>query len=153
MIDPVIQALPEKLLHGLWSATDDHRMAKDIPALSARYLAALGKPGPEVLPFYVLCRGYDAQSGASELFIGGEEPRDGLEAFALPAGEYARVTVRPKLGFLWGPAIGECKRAFYTSWLPRSDREALNLEYELHTEASLGKKPSVDLLFAVRKKA
>lgn len=60
--------------------------------------------------------------------------------------------MRPKLGILGGPAVGEAKRWFYTRWLPQSPYEAVNLEYELHTDKTVGKHPSVGLLFALREK-
>ena len=78
--------------------------------------------------------------------------KDELDRFVLPAGEYARITVKPKLGFLWGVAIGEAKRYFYTKWLPESPFEALNMEYEYHTEESVGKHPSITIVFAVQRK-
>lgn len=106
----------------------------------------------EVLPLYVLSRNYDPRTEAFELLIAGNFVAPPLAAFTLEAGLYARITVRPKLGFLWGPAVGEAKRYFYTKWLPGSGYAARNLEYELHTEKSVGKAPSIDLLFAVRGK-
>ena len=56
------------------------------------------------------------------------------------------------LGYTYDMAVGEAKRYFYTKWLPGSGYAARNLEYELHTEKSVGKAPSIDLLFAVRGK-
>lgn len=94
----------------------------------------------------------DPRTEAFELLIAGNFVAPPLAAFTLEAGLYARITVRPKLGFLWGPAVGEAKRYFYTKWLPGSGYAARNLEYELHTEKSVGKAPSIDLLFAVRGK-
>lgn len=81
-----------------------------------------------------------------------EQRRDGLEALTLPAGIYARMTVRPWLKCLWGPAIGAAKRFFYTRWLPGSFYGAMNMEYEHHTEKSIGRHPEIELFFAVEKK-
>lgn len=124
----------------------------DFPQLSGKYYRAVGKRDGEVLPFFVLSRDYDEGTREFELFIWGEMENPALDGFALEAGSYARMAVRPKLGFLWGPAIGEAKRYFYTKWLPGSGCEASNLEYELHTEKSVGKAPSIDLLFAVARR-
>ena len=110
------------------------------------------KKPASILPFYVVSKDYDEATGRSILFIGTDNEHPALACCALPEGVYARMTIRPKLGFLWGMAIGEAKRYFYTTWLPASGYEAVNLEYELHTEKSVGKQPSVDLLFAIRAK-
>ena len=69
-----------------------------------------------------------------------------------PPGEYAGMTVRPRLGFLWGAAIGAAKRYLYQKWLPQSPYGTLNMEYELHTEKSIRSHPSMDLFFAVKRK-
>lgn len=101
----------------------------------------------------MVSRDYDAAAGTFTLFLGDDGSNRGLEQEILPAGLYAKLEIRPKLGFLWGPAIGAAKRWFYRKWLPASAFEAVNLEYELHTEKSIGKHPSIDLLFAVRRRA
>jgi hypothetical protein len=62
------------------------------------------------------------------------------------------VTIKPAIELFWGLSIGKAKRAFYKDWLPKTDYAALNMEYEYHTEASVGKKPQIDILFAVRRK-
>lgn len=70
-----------------------------------------------------------------------------------PAGGiYGKVVVKPKLGFLWGLAVGEAKRYFYVQWLPASDYDALHMEYELHTEKSVPKKPVIALYIAITEK-
>ena len=103
-----------------------------------------------MLPFFVLSRNYNEQSHDFELFIGSVIDKDGLESYILPANEYAKITVKPKLGFLWGVSIREAKQYFYTKWLPTSSLEALNLEYEYHTEKSTKKQPTIDIIFAIR---
>ncbi|MFR1872696.1 MAG: AraC family transcriptional regulator, partial [Coprococcus sp.] len=110
-------------------------------------------PGGEVLPYFVLTQNYNEQSRDFELFIGSAIDKSGLESYVLSAGEYAKITVKPKLGFLWGASIGEAKQYFYTKWLPKSSFEALNLEYEYHTERSKEKQPTIDIIFAIRRKA
>ena len=55
------------------------------------------------------------------------------------------------MGFMWGLSIGEAKRYFYKEWLPKSGFLPLNMEYEYHSEASKGKNPQIDILFAIEK--
>ena len=109
-------------------------------------------PRGSVLPFFVLSRNYDGRNGSFELFVGGALEKDELEQAFLPPGEYAGMTVRPRLGFLWGAAIGAAKRYFYQKWLPQSPYGTLNMEYELHTEKSIRSHPSMVLFFAVKRK-
>lgn len=150
-IEVTVITQPVQQLYGLWGKSSDKAIAKDIPALSKRYYEAIDRAAGSVLPFYVLSKNYDPAAGTFELFIGGRIEGKGLEGFQRPAGAYGRVLVRPKLGFLWGPAVGQAKREFYTQWLPGSGYRAANMEYELHTEVSVGKKPSIELLFAIEK--
>ncbi len=147
-------------IYGLEMPSNDRSLARDIPALSDRLCKALGKEPGTLLPYYVVTRDYNPETKASGLFIGTEQKNvqladrqdAGLSVFCLPAGTYARITIYPWLGFLWGIAIGSAKRYFYTKWLPGSEYAPLSLEYELHTEESLGDGPSIDLLFAIRPK-
>lgn len=148
-LEVTLETMEAREIHGLWVKSGDRTVSKDIPRLSGEFYQAAGKKAGEVLPFYVLSRNYDPRTGAFELLIAGDSAAPALASFTLEAGVYARITVRPKLGFLWGPAVGEAKRYFYTKWLPESGCAARNLEYELHTEKSVGRAPSVDLLFAV----
>ncbi len=148
-----IEFIEQQTIYGLWQKANDKTISKDIKAQSKRYHAAVSMPEGTVLPYCVLSRNYDAQSRDLELFIGGQIDKDGLESFVLPAGEYAKITAKPKWGFLWGASIGEAKRYFYTKWLSASAFEAINLEYEHHTEKSVQKQPTVDILFAIRRKA
>lgn len=86
------------------------------------------------------------------MFIGSLIKKRGLESYVLSTGEYAKIAVKPKLGFLWGDSIGEAKRYFYSKWLLENPYEALNMEYEYHTEKTIGKHPTIDIIFAIRKK-
>lgn len=145
-----ITTQPEQTLYGVWQDASDKTIAKDINVASARYWQMLGRAPGSLLPFFVLSEGYDPATKQFRLFIGGLAAHSGLTPYTTPAGMYGHMTIRPKLGFLWGPAIGEAKRYFYTKWLPTSHHEALNMEYEFHTEKSVGKKPEIDLYFAIR---
>lgn len=148
-----IEYMQPQTLYGLWKKSNDKTVSKDIKALSKQVNAVLSRPEGKVLPYFVLSRNYKEQSGDFELFIGSVTRKDGFVELGLLGGEYAKITVKPKLGFLWGPAVGEAKRYFYKSWLPASPFKALNMEYEHHTEKSMGKQPEIDVIFAVRRKA
>ena len=142
-----------RILFGLWGRCNDRSMPKDVDELSGRFNRAVRKGREPVLPLAVLTRSFDKGTLESELFIGSDKMGEGLSALAVPPGLYGKITVRPKLGFLWGPAIGRAKRYFYTAWLPESGYEAVNLEYEYHTEKSVGGAPEIDLYFAIREAA
>ena len=86
------------------------------------------------------------------MLIGGNIVNNELDNYTLPAGNYAKITVKPKMGFLWGASIGEAKRYFYIKWLLENPYKALNMEYEYHTEKTIGKSPTMDIIFAISKK-
>lgn len=139
----------ETTLYGVWGKTNDKTIAKDIPQLSIEFNQITGTEDGAVLPFFVLSKNYDTNTGDSELFIGSKIIDDKLDELILPCDEYAIITVKPKFGMLWGMAIGEAKRFFYTKWIPQSDYYAQNFEYEYHTEKAIGRKPTVDIVFAI----
>lgn len=141
--------LEAKPFFGLHAKSGDRRQQHDIPALSRRVRRITGAKRRELLPFCVLSRNYDPASGEFDLFVGCLRPVIGLEPETLPAGHYAAITVRPKLGLFWGAAIGEAKRWFYETWLPASGYASAGFEFELHTEASVGRRPTISLCFAV----
>lgn len=143
----------EQTLYGLWAPSNDRTVSKDIPHLSEQYYRAAQQENGTVFPFFALSRNYDEQTRGFELFIGSIADHEGLEAFVLPAGTYGKLTVRPKLGFLWGAAVGQAKTFFYAKWLPSSGYRAANLEYEYHTEKSVEKSPSIDLFFTIQNKS
>lgn len=148
-----VREMGERRICGLETASSDRSVSVDIPRLSAEYHAVSGTREGGVLPFYVLSRDYEPRGGTFRLFVGGEPAHEGLRELTLPAGLCAVMAVKPKLGFLWGAAVGEAKRWFYTVWLPQSGYRPQNLEYEYHTEKTLGKKPELDLVFAVEKES
>ncbi len=152
-IDVTIITQPEeRAIYGVWGKSSDKTVSKDIPALSKEYYGIVGKEPGLVLPFFVLSKDYAKDTGRFDLLIGGENEKAGLTKFHLPAGIYGKISVKPKLKLLWGLAVGEAKRFFYIKWLPASEYEAVNMEYELHTEKSIAKNPEVDLLFAIKTK-
>lgn len=147
-----IEYIEQQTIYGLWQKSNDRTISNDIKTLSEQYHTVVSIPEGKVLPYFVLSRNYDKKSRDFELFIGGAIDKGGLKSFVLPKGEYAKITIKPKLGFLWGASIGEAKRYFYTKWLPVNSYEALNMEYEYHTENCTGKRPTIDVIFAIEKK-
>lgn len=152
-LDINIVHMDELKISGLWRNSNDKTISNDIKKLSEEYHSIVSLPEGKVFPYFVLARNYDEQSKDFEMFIGSTIDKKGLECLLLSAGEYAKVTVKPKLGFLWGVSIGEAKRYFYTKWLPESPFKALNMEYEYHTEKSIGKHPTIDIFFAIQRES
>lgn len=150
-MDVKVIEIEERKVYGLGRHSSDSTQSRHIPELSRKYHAAVNKADGGVLPFYVVSRNYDERTHCFELFIGGGLENENTELLILPQGLYARAMVRPVAGLLWGLAIGRAKQSFYTKWLPSSGYKALNMEYEYHTEASKGKRPQIELLFAVTK--
>jgi len=148
-----IEPLEKRTVYGLWKKSNDRTIRKDIVSLSRMYHEIVAVPKDRVLPYFVLSQNYNVENRDFELFVGSNIANDNLECYTIPSGNYAIITVRPKMGFLWGLSIGEAKRYFYTKWLLENPYEALNMEYEYHTEKAIGKSPSVDIVFAIRRKA
>ena len=152
LIFSVVESKEDKTVSGLRQKSNDKTQAKDIPALSKKYYEAVGKKSGEVIPFFVITKDYDESTKDFQLFIGGSIEYVNLETFTIPKGHYGKVTIKPKMGFLWGLSIGEAKRSFYTMWLPQSEYSPLNLEYEYHTDVSKRKSQQIDILFAIKKR-
>ena len=148
----IVENAEERVVFGLSKQSNDKTQAKDIPVLSKKYYEAIGKYSGEVIPFFIVSKDYDKETKDFKLFIGGLIENANLEAFTIPIGFYGKVTIKPKMGFMWALSIGEAKRAFYTDWLQKSDYIPLNMEYEYHTEISKGKNPHIDILFAIKKR-
>ena len=147
-----IEYIEQKTIYGLWQKSNDRTISKDINALSKQYYDVVSMPEGKVLPYFVLSRNYNEQTHDFELFIGSVIDKSGLESCVLSANEYAKITIKPKLGFLWGASIGEAKRYFYRKWLLENPYEALNMEYEYHTEKAIRKHPVIDIIFAIKKR-
>ena len=146
-----IRNLKAGRLHGCMKQSSAETRKADIPELSTRYHEVLEmKPG-HVLPLYVITKDRDA-AGKHTLFIGGEKVEAKLDTLSMPEGPYARRVIRPKFSIFWAPAINEAKQWFFGEWLPASNFEFINLEFELHSEKSVGKMPTLELFFAMRKK-
>lgn len=155
MVDMTVNIvrIERRTVYGVWCDANDQTVSANIKSLAEKYAAAVALPKESVWPYVVLSRNYHEQSGDFEMLIGGPVEKDGLNAFELPEGEYAVMRIKPKWGFLWGASIGEGKRFFYKKWLPQREYRALNMEYEYHTGKSIGWHPSVELVFAIERKA
>jgi len=148
----IIENKEDVTVFGLSQKSNDKTQSKDISTISKKYYEAASKESGEVIPFFVVSKDYDESTKDFQLFVGGVIEKDNLEPFVIPKGIYGKVTIKPKLGFMWGLSIGHAKRTFYTTWLPTSDYTALNMEYEYHTEISTGKNPQIDILFSIEKR-
>lgn len=148
-IEVQLQQKENTILYGVWGKTNDRTISKDIPLLSSKFYRITKTQEGTVLPFFVLSRNYDASTGDSELFIGSLLPNAELSELVLPDGTYAVITVKPKFGMLWGVAVGEAKRFFYTKWLQQSSYCGQNMEYEYHSKKTIGKKPAIDIVFSI----
>lgn len=149
-IDVEVMELEEKSVYGLWKQSNDETISNDIDILSEEYYKTICCSEGTVLPYIVLSRNYDETSKNFEMFIGSTIENNELKTMTLPAGKYAKITIEPKFGFLWGASIGEAKRYFYTKWLPASQYQGMNMEYELYTEKSESKNPTAYIFFAIK---
>lgn len=147
----ITQFLEEKNIYGIYMLSSDRTQRTDIDTMCALYSNIIGKKASEALPFYVVSQNYNEETQQFDLFIGSNISHDELESLTLPKGTYAECEV--KTGIFTGKNIGEAKRNFYKKWLPKSEYSAVNLEFELHTEKSLDKNGSINILFAISKKA
>lgn len=150
-LEVTIVECEERKVYGIWKKSNDASIAKDINTTSAEYNQIVGVKKEAVLPYFVLSCNYDETTKEFELFIGSTKKADGLTEYEIPKGLYGCMNVCPKLGFLWGPAIGEAKQYFYAKWIKEHPYRILNMEYEYHTEKSIGKKPSIEIMFAIEK--
>ena len=148
--DVEISEISEVKIYGFSKKSNDKTIAKDIHELSVKFYGIMNKK--PVIPYFILSKNYDIKTKDFEMFIGSIYENTLFTQYIIPEGKYAKITVRPKLGFMWGLSIGEAKRYFYTIWLKNSKYEPLNMEYEYHTEKSIGKKPAIDILFSISDK-
>lgn len=147
----VIEKTEEMTVFGLWLNSNDKSVSRDIANLSEEYYDVVGRKSGEVLPFFILNKDYNEETRNFALFIGGLLENSKLDRVVLPQGYYGMMAIKPKLGFLWGLSIGQAKRYFYIKWLPKSNYEGLNFEYEYHSEKSVSKKPEIEIYFALEK--
>ena len=130
--------------------TEDARIMKDAPALGKRLVEARKAhpfEGRRPRLFVAVTSCYDEVKGTYHYAMGDvveglEGAPAGLELSTVPSGIYAAFTVRPVLGFLWGPAIARTYALAYGTWLPsspwRSASGPVN-HYEYHDERAARK--------------
>lgn len=146
-----IEHIGQKKLYGLLRRSNQKTFAKDVKALSKQYSAVIDIPKKRVFPYFILSKDHSEGRRDFDLLVGSVIDKGVLDSYVLPAAEYAKITVTPKLGFLWSTSVSAAKRYFYEKWLPANPFEALDLEYEYHTERSTGRRPSIDIIFAVHR--
>ena len=139
--------LDEIKIYGFSKRSNDKALPKDIKELSSKYHNIIDKK-PKI-PFFVLSRDYDIKTKDLEIFIGSIYENKAFEQYTIPKGKFAKMTIKPKLGFLWGLSIGEAKRHFYIKWIKNNKFKPLNMEYEYHTEKSLSNKPTIEIIFSI----
>jgi predicted transcriptional regulator YdeE len=163
----------DKAIYALGTGLDssDARIGKDAAALGARFEAIRRKGLVAALRprlFVAATTDYDLGSRAYHYAMGDavscfDGAPSALERITIPPGTYAAFVVRPRLGFLWGPAIGEAYAMIYGSWLPRSgwrhdpraDERGRRLEhFEYHDErSSRGRQSEMEIRVPVAPKA
>ncbi len=148
----IVQMEDDVMIYGLTVKSSDKGQSKDIPKLSDKFYTQSKQEANKLFPFYVLSKDYNEQTQEFQLFIAGPKDFEGSSKIVLPKGSYAIMTIKPKLNFIWGLAIGQAKTFFYRQWLPQSQYTGLNMEYECHTEKSVSRHPTIDLYFAIKPK-
>ena len=149
MIVEIIETEDIQTVYGLWLNSNDKTISKDIQKLTRQYYEII--KNKKIFPFYVLSKDYDEKTKNFKLFIGGIIENNGLEKIVLEKGFYAKIKIKPKLGFVWGMAIGEAKRYFYTKWIKENKNiQIYNMEYEFHTEKSILKNPFIEIYFSIK---
>ena len=138
----------ELKIYGFSDKSNDRTISKDINKLSAKYNNIIGEKS--VIPYFVLSKNYNEKTKDFELFIGSIQENAIFEQYIIPKGKFAKITVKPKLGFIWGLSIGSAKKYFYKNWLKNNNFKPLNMEYEHHTEKSIGKNPTIDIIFSIK---
>ena len=145
-----ILEIDKTTIYGLSKMSNDKTISKDITKLSKQYKDII--KNETVLPYFILSKNYNEQTKDFEILIGGTLEIKQLEQYIISKGKYAKITIKPKFGFLWGLSVGEAKRYFYTNWIKNSNYKPSNMEYEYHTEKSIGKKPTIDIIFSISDK-
>jgi len=143
----IIEASEFKI-YGFSEKSNDKTISKDINKLSVKYYNIIGKK--PVIPYFVLSKNYNEKTKDFELFIGSIKENEVFEQYIIPKGKYAKITLKPKFGFIWGLSIGNAKKYFYKNWLKNKNFMPLNMEYEHHTEKSIGKNPTIDIIFSIK---
>lgn len=163
-----IVEMEEKTFYGVWKKSNKKTMCADRAELYKKYYMDFGVIK---LPYIVLAQNYNCRNKEFELFMEVQHDKVyDLNKVILPAGEYAKVAIEPKLiflwriivkikpikkyikNFLWNLSIKEAKRYFYKKWIPKSPYRALNFDYELYGRESIVLRPLIYIVYAIEKK-
>lgn len=159
-----IVEMEEKTFYGVWKKSNKKTICADRSEL---YKKCYTNIGLTVIPYIVLSRNYNTQNGEFELFMEVQhKEKYNFNKIVLPAGEYAKVAIKPKLAFwwrfpyeirflenfLWNLSIKEAKKYFYKKWIPKSSYRALNFNYELYERESVVRRPLIYIIYAIEKK-
>ena len=139
-------------IYGVWTRCNVKTFSKDIDDVSKRYHSLINKNKGEVIPYYVFSRNYNKKSGNMQLFVGSNLKHEMLDHINIPSDEYALIEVGPKFGILWSSNIQKAKQYFYDEWLPNSDYDSANFEYEYNSYRSKEKQPIIEIIFAIKPK-
>ena len=105
--------------------------------------------------FVAYSRNYDEKTKSWEYIMGDivtslDSVPEGLEGYEIPAGKYAIFTIKAKFKLLWGLEIGRMKKYVFGKWLPNSEYESTDIEFEYHDDRSTGKNPSIALYVGIK---
>ena len=131
----------EQVIYGLWHKAKKNTINNDM----IQYLQKT------VSPCFILTRDYHEENECFDLFTGSTIEKAGLESLTLPAGEYVKITIQPRWHLFTNIAINKAKRFFYNKWLFQNPYVFYNLEYLYYNDRNSGKKPVIDIYFAVQK--
>lgn len=146
---------------GISVDTNDKDGNRDMSQLGKDFSQVKGsiKHKKEPWQFVAVSRGISKKTGAYNYFMGDvvtsfEDQPDELETYEIPQIIFAKITIKAKNRMSWGLEMIKMKKHFYSVWLPNSKyKESKTIgEFEMHDERSRGKKPEMDMYFAVRKR-
>jgi predicted transcriptional regulator YdeE len=127
-MEPQLVQQGQILALGAGAETSDATIMSDSVQIGKRMAQVRAKIGDLAIRprlFVAASMNYEKAAGTYRYAMGDavtsfNNAAPGLERISVPAGLYAAFTVRPILGFLWGPAIGKAYAFIYGKWLPRS---------------------------------
>jgi len=162
--EPIIVVLNEPIkMIGVSVHTNEKSIFRDADRLGKQYnqikKAGLIKNKREPWEFVAVSKGF-TDDGSWDYLNGDvvtsfDSVPDGLTAFEIPVGRYARFHFQPRSVLVWGIGMGLLKKYIYTEWLPSSPYEPDNAvvgDFEYHDERSKARKPGIDLYMAIKEK-
>ena len=125
----------EQRLYGLWGLASINSEGLEEETLFSLYASKRKDGGADAL--YMFRERVD-ENGSYELFVGGEEPGEELEALIIPAGEYALIEVKPFLGLFWKRALDYASRFIRFKWTEASGRQLTGQRLEIRSSKGGG---------------